>query len=50
MPGCDMGEFRGERIAGYVKMGRVNLIDEAWLGEIERRHNLFPDVDYRLYA
>lgn len=25
-------------------------IDEAWLGEIERRHNLFPDVDYRLYA
>jgi 1,4-alpha-glucan branching enzyme len=25
-------------------------IDEAWLGEIEKRHNLFPDVDYRLYA
>lgn len=27
-----------------------NEIDEAWLAEIERRHNLFPDVDYRIYA
>jgi 1,4-alpha-glucan branching enzyme len=27
-----------------------NEIDENWLGEIERRHNLFPDVDYRVYA
>ena len=27
-----------------------NDIDENWLGEIERRHNLFPDVDYRVYA
>jgi 1,4-alpha-glucan branching enzyme len=27
-----------------------NQIDEAWLSEVERRHNLFPDVDYRLYA
>jgi 1,4-alpha-glucan branching enzyme len=25
-------------------------IDEPWLAEIERRHNLFPDVDYRVYA
>ncbi|HKB34929.1 MAG TPA: 1,4-alpha-glucan branching protein domain-containing protein [Gemmataceae bacterium] len=25
-------------------------IDEPWLSEIERRHNLFPDLDYRLYA
>lgn len=25
-------------------------IDESWLNEIERRHNLFPDVDYRVYA
>lgn len=25
-------------------------VDEGWLGEIERRHNLFPDLDYRLYA
>jgi 1,4-alpha-glucan branching enzyme len=25
-------------------------IDEPWLSEVERRHNLFPDIDYRLYA
>ncbi len=25
-------------------------IDEGWLSEIERRHNLFPDLDYRVYA
>ena len=24
-------------------------IDESWLSEIERRHNLFPDLDYRVY-
>jgi 1,4-alpha-glucan branching enzyme len=27
-----------------------NDIDEPWLSEIERRHNLFPDIDYRIYA
>ena len=27
-----------------------NDIDESWLAEIERRHNLFPDLDYRVYA
>jgi 1,4-alpha-glucan branching enzyme len=27
-----------------------NDIDDSWLTEIERRHNLFPDLDYRLYA
>jgi 1,4-alpha-glucan branching enzyme len=27
-----------------------NDVDEPWLGEIERRHNVFPDIDYRLYA
>jgi 1,4-alpha-glucan branching enzyme len=25
-------------------------MDEPWLNEIERRHNLFPDIDYRVYA
>jgi 1,4-alpha-glucan branching enzyme len=25
-------------------------MDEPWLAEIERRHNLFPDLDYRVYA
>jgi 1,4-alpha-glucan branching enzyme len=29
---------------------RGGEIDEPWLAEIERRHNLFPDVDYRVYA
>jgi 1,4-alpha-glucan branching enzyme len=29
---------------------RRNDVDESWLNEIERRHNLFPDVDYRVYA
>jgi 1,4-alpha-glucan branching enzyme len=31
-------------------MIRSGNIDESWLAEIERRHNLFPDVDYRIYA
>jgi 1,4-alpha-glucan branching enzyme len=30
-----------------IKQG---LVDEPWLSEIERRHNLFPDLDYRVYA
>jgi 1,4-alpha-glucan branching enzyme len=29
---------------------RQDAIDESWLNEIERRHNLFPDIDYRIYA
>jgi 1,4-alpha-glucan branching enzyme len=28
----------------------AGTIDEPWLGEIERRHNLFPEIDYRVYA
>jgi 1,4-alpha-glucan branching enzyme len=27
-----------------------NDIDESWLNEIERRHNIFPNIDYRIYA
>lgn len=27
-----------------------NCINEGWLGEIERRDNIFPDVDYRVYS
>src|SRR5207302_1862950 len=30
-----------------LKQGSV---DDPWLSEIERRHNLFPDLDYRVYA
>ena len=25
-------------------------VDESWLREIESQDNIFPDVDYRLYA
>jgi hypothetical protein len=30
-----------------IKQGEI---DNSWLSEIERRHNLFPDLDYRIYA
>ncbi len=33
----------------YEQLKR-NEIDEPWLNEVERRHNLFPDLDYRVYA
>ena len=29
---------------------RANHIDEAWLGTIEYRDNIFPDIDYRVYS
>jgi 1,4-alpha-glucan branching enzyme len=29
---------------------KSNEIDEPWLNQVERRHNLFPDLDYRVYA
>jgi 1,4-alpha-glucan branching enzyme len=29
---------------------KQNAIDEPWLSEVERRHNVFPDIDYRLFA
>jgi 1,4-alpha-glucan branching enzyme len=29
---------------------RSNRIDEAWLNDIEDRDNLFPDINYRVYA
>jgi 1,4-alpha-glucan branching enzyme len=32
---------------GQIKHGEI---DEPWLCEIERRHNIFPDIDYRVYA
>ena len=33
----------------YEEIKRDN-VDEGWLSEVERRHNIFPDIDYRLYA
>jgi 1,4-alpha-glucan branching enzyme len=29
---------------------KTHDFDEPWLSELERRHNIFPDIDYRLYA
>ena len=29
---------------------KKNEIDEAWLNQIEQRHNLFPNMDYRVYS
>jgi 1,4-alpha-glucan branching enzyme len=29
---------------------KTNRIDEGWLGDIEYKDNLFPDIDYTVYA
>jgi 1,4-alpha-glucan branching enzyme len=29
---------------------KTNEIDEAWLNQIEQRHNLFPNMEYRVYS
>jgi 1,4-alpha-glucan branching enzyme len=29
---------------------RHDNIDEPWLSDVERRDNIFPNIDYRLYA
>jgi 1,4-alpha-glucan branching enzyme len=29
---------------------KSNQIDEGWLSQIEKRHNLFPNLDYRVFA
>ena len=29
---------------------KKNELDDAWLSQVERRHNLFPNMDYRVYA
>ena len=26
-----------------------NQVDERWLGQVESRDNLFPEIDYRVY-
>jgi 1,4-alpha-glucan branching enzyme len=52
-----MAEYAKERTRLHVvnlnhlyEQIKGNDIDEPWLSEIERRHNLFPDLDYRVYA
>ncbi len=29
---------------------KTNVLDESWLNDIEWRDNLFPGIDYRVYA
>ena len=29
---------------------KANELDKPWLAEIEWRHNIFPHIDYRVYA
>ena len=29
---------------------RAGQIDGEWLGKIEAKDNIFPEIDYRLYA
>ena len=29
---------------------KKNEIDDGWLSQIGKRHNLFPNLDYRVYA
>jgi len=38
---------RFRRLVREIDAGRVN---EAWLAELESRDNLFPNLDYRVYA
>jgi len=52
-----MVEYANERTKVHVlnfnnlyEQIKHDAIDEGWLSEIERRHNLFPDIDYRIYA
>ena len=39
--------LRFNRLYEDLKEGRV---DEGWLRDVESRDNIFPDIDYRLYA
>jgi 1,4-alpha-glucan branching enzyme len=37
---------RFNRLYDDITSGKIN---EQWLGEIEHRDNIFPDIDYRVY-
>jgi 1,4-alpha-glucan branching enzyme len=48
-------EYARERMRGHVLNFnhlydeiRHGGVDEGWLNEIERRHNVFPDIDDRV--
>ena len=39
--------LRFSRLYEELKAGEIN---DAWLADVEARDNVFPHVDYRLYA
>ena len=42
-----------EHVLAFTKLYnqiRASAIDEPWVGELEGRNNIFPDVDYRYHA
>ena len=52
-----MVEYAQERTKTHVtnfnhlyEQIRTGHIDEGWLGEVEKKNNLFPDIDYRVYT
>jgi len=38
--------LRFQRLAGQIRTG---MIDESWLGSLEWRDSIFPEIDYRVY-
>ena len=34
----------------YERLTAGEPVDPVWLAEVESRDNLFPEVDYRIYA
>jgi 1,4-alpha-glucan branching enzyme len=47
---CDRTKVHVNNFNHLYEQIKKNEIDEPWLAEIERRHNLFPNIDYRVYA
>jgi 1,4-alpha-glucan branching enzyme len=39
--------LRFTRLHDQIRAGRI---DEGWLAHVESRDNLFPEIDYRVYA
>jgi 1,4-alpha-glucan branching enzyme len=39
--------LRFTRLHDQLRVGRV---DEGWLSHVEQKDNLFPEIDYRVYA
>lgn len=37
-------------VLGLYEQIKYNRLEEQWISELEWRNNIFPDIDYRLYA